>query len=314
MESEAVTKKRVLMSTQLKKRPVKKKKALGDSTGLRINAFSTAEEYDLDGLSQSLSVETSFKQNHVIGDPDVVESICAVSKSDAHDADGKHLFFFREGSVVMWNLSDLEMKTVLNFVKNYEKNSFEESMIQNESETMNYIYSPDVAEPEIINDNIVFSRGNDLIFEKYAISNAMALSVHLGTFEANFENYINAMEPVTDDLKSGRVIKMSRDEVLQKTGQLFALRHNINLNSNLLDTPDFYWDRAELEKLYQRTSNYFCINKRTRVMNEKINHCIELVELLSSHLNDKHHVRLEWMIIILIMVEVLFEIIHFMRR
>lgn len=58
---------------------------------------------------------------------------------------------------------------------------------------------------------------------------------------------------------------MSRDEVLQKTGQLFALRHNINLNSNLLDTPDFYWDRAELEKLYQRTSNYFCINKRTRV-------------------------------------------------
>lgn len=72
MESEAVTKKRVLMSTQLKKRPVKKKKALGDSTGLRINAFSTAEEYDLDGLSQSLSVETSFKQNHVIGDPGVI--------------------------------------------------------------------------------------------------------------------------------------------------------------------------------------------------------------------------------------------------
>ena len=49
-------------------------------------------------------------------------------------------------------------------------------------------------------------------------------------------------------------------------------------------------------------------------MNEKINHCVELVELLSSHLSDKHHVRLEWMIIVLIMVEVVFEISHYIDR
>lgn len=45
----------------------------------------------------------------------------------------------------------------------------------------------------------------------------------------------------------------------------------------------------------------------------KLNHCIELVDLLSTHLSDKHHVRLEWMIIVLIMVEVMFEIIHYIR-
>ena len=39
-------------------------------------------------------------------------------------------------------------------------------------------------------------------------------------------------------------------------------------------------------------------------MNDKLNHCVELADLITSHLNDKHHVRLEWMIIILIMVEV----------
>lgn len=46
-------------------------------------------------------------------------------------------------------------------------------------------------------------------------------------------------------------------------------------------------------------------------MNLKINHCLELVELLSHILSDKHHIRLEWMIIVLIMVEVGFEIIHY---
>lgn len=48
-------------------------------------------------------------------------------------------------------------------------------------------------------------------------------------------------------------------------------------------------------------------------MNEKINHCLELVELLSTHLSDKHHVRLEWMIIILILIEVGFEILHYVH-
>lgn len=49
-------------------------------------------------------------------------------------------------------------------------------------------------------------------------------------------------------------------------------------------------------------------------MNEKVNHCMELVELLSSHLSDRHHIRLEWMIIVLIMVEVAFETIHYIER
>lgn len=51
-----------------------------------------------------------------------------------------------------------------------------------------------------------------------------------------------------------------------------------------------------------------------QVINEKINHCIELTDLISSNLNDAHHVRLEWMIIILIMVEVAFETIHYIDR
>lgn len=49
-------------------------------------------------------------------------------------------------------------------------------------------------------------------------------------------------------------------------------------------------------------------------MNEKLNHCIELAELISSNLNDTHHVRLEWMIICLIMIEVFFECLHFIDR
>lgn len=66
--------------------------------------------------------------------------------------------------------------------------------------------------------------------------------------------------------------------------------------------------------LYQKMFNYLKLSKRTKVMNEKINDCLSLIELVSHHLNDKHHIRLEWMIIILIMIEVGFECLHYSER
>ena len=40
-------------------------------------------------------------------------------------------------------------------------------------------------------------------------------------------------------------------------------------------------------------------------MNEKLNHCTELAELLRTHLSEKHSLRLEWGIIGLIAIEVI---------
>ncbi|KAG9347644.1 hypothetical protein JZ751_005216 [Albula glossodonta] len=89
---------------------------------------------------------------------------------------------------------------------------------------------------------------------------------------------------------------------------LFSLfpRHCINLSSDLLITPDFYWDRENLEQLYDKTCQFLNINRR--VMNEKLQHCTELTDLMRNHLSEKHGLRLEWMIVILITIEVMFEL------
>lgn len=113
-------------------------------------------------------------------------------------------------------------------------------------------------------DILIKAVDNDL--DKYTFSNTMALSVKLGIWEALLEEYIDSIEYVTEDLKSGTKIKMSREEALRKHGELFALRHLINLSSDLLDTPDFYWDREQHEHLYLQMCSYFSINRRTKVM------------------------------------------------
>lgn len=125
------------------------------------------------------------------------------------------------------------------------------------------------------------------------------------------DHFIDSIEDITEDMKTGGKIKLSRNEVFRKTGVLYSLRHQVNLSSGLLDVPDFYWDRQDLENFYRATCAYLSLRARTNTFNEKITHCTHLMDLISSHLNDKHHVRLEWMIIILIMVEVAFECIHY---
>ncbi|POI27049.1 hypothetical protein CIB84_009203, partial [Bambusicola thoracicus] len=155
---------------------------------------------------------------------------------------------------------------------------------------------------------------DEVVLQKFAFSNALCLSVKLAIWESLLDNFVESIQSIPEVrqvklvtlqiLKSRRKVKLSHADVMQKIGELFALRHRINLSSDLLITPDFYWDREKLEELYDKTCQFLNINRRVKVMNEKLQHCMELTDLMRNHLNEKHALRLEWMIVILITIEV----------
>lgn len=307
------------MRTRLQRR---KRPYLEEEDGRKLGywnvvAFTTAEEYDLEKLTIGLLQQNLYvpipppraltDQNQVV--PDVVHVAARYEVGD----EPREIYFFREGTTVFWNVPELESGNVLSFIRQFEENSYDERLVHDESEVMPYTNAAG-KQSHLLDGHIMLGSEGQTELDKYTFSNAMALSVKLGVWEASLNRYVDSIEFVIEDLKYGTKISMSRGDVLRKTGELFALRHLINLSSDLLDTPDFYWEHEGQEELYKKMCSYFSISRRTRVMNEKLNHCVELVELLSSHLSDRHHIRLEWMIIMLIMVEVGFEIIHYVDR
>lgn len=296
-----------------------------------VTAYTTAEEYDLEHLMRALHEQKLYEAKKFFSTDNLEvkqDVLYVVAQYPIGEAVVRDMFFFREGAVVMWNFNDIEINNVLAFLKPFEKDPYIRQLVVSESEVMPYTYVPTsvidvegdlVASEEVISAH--FQKGKfylttegDNFLPKYTFSNALATSIKLGMWEAALNHYINSMEFITDDMKKGRRIRISRAEVLRKTGELLALRHLINLSSDLLDTPDFYWDREAYEQLYLQVCSYFAITRRTKVMNEKINHCVELAELISHNLNEAHNTRLEWMIIILIMIEVGFEILHYVDR
>ncbi|KAG7328387.1 hypothetical protein KOW79_008331 [Hemibagrus wyckioides] len=270
-------------------------------------AYATAEQYHLPTLCHDLIANGFFEIRDLPRDASNVLVIGTemVSKPD----DTAMMFFFREGSVVFWNVDDKTIKKVMRILEQHEIQPYEVALVHWENEEINY--SIEEGNTKLHRGNFIFNSDMDyeqVLLEKFAFSNALSLSVKLAIWEISLDNFVESIQPIPETLKSGKSVKLSRAEVLQKIGELFALRHCINLSSDLLITPDFYWDREDLEQLYDKTCQFLSINRRVKVVNEKLQHCTELTDLMRNHLGEKHSLRLEWMIVILITIEVMFEL------
>ncbi|KAK3537792.1 hypothetical protein QTP70_018937, partial [Hemibagrus guttatus] len=266
-------------------------------------AYATAEQYHLPTLCHDLIANGFFEIRDLPRDASNVLVIGTEMASKPDDT--AMMFFFREGSVVFWNVDDKTIKKVMRILEQHEIQPYEVALVHWENEEINY--SIEEGNTKLYRGNFIFNSDMDyeqVLLEKFAFSNALSLSVKLAIWEISLDNFVESIQPIPETLKSGKSVKLSRAEVLQKIGELFSLRHCINLSSDLLITPDFYWDREDLEQLYDKTCQFLSINRRVKVVNEKLQHCTELTDLMRNHLSEKHSLRLEWMIVILITIEV----------
>ena len=90
-------------------------------------------------------------------------------------------------------------------------------------------------------------------------------------------------------------------------GEVFVIRHDVNLNSEILDTPDFFWGEDEAVLIYRMAMNYLEMDTRTEVLNTRLNMLKELLEVLQQQHESAHNVKLEWIVIWLIVISVVVE-------
>ena len=128
------------------------------------------------------------------------------------------------------------------------------------------------------------------------------------------DEHINKVRNIPSSLMSENKVELSRKETLSLTGELLHFRAQLNLNSDLIDTPDIYWSEPKLEDLYLKISRILETRRRTAILNKKLDYAKEMAQVLSEHLAEKHGLKLEWGIIALIAVEVAFESFHLIEK
>lgn len=298
------------------KRITNKSTDLIDDGRWSIIAYNLSDELEIDKSQKLLEKLDEYEMNVIPKDLENEAVMLSLKSKDNRSERSLHdIFIFREGSIVFWGVPYDQQKRILYGLSPLKIDPNSSELIQDEREHLEYRLVENDGACRLTRDivQVAYSKDKDSLYlDQFAISHAVALSVKLGIWEVLLDQYIDSIAWVTDSMKSGKDIHLTRGDVFRKTGEIYELKHNLILSSDLLDLPDVYWDRHEQEVLFLSVQSFLNIRKRTAVMTEKLNNCVELMALLSTHMSDKHHVRLEWMIIVLILVEVLFELSRFL--
>merc|ERR1712091_788876 len=84
---------------------------------------------------------------------------------------------------------------------------------------------------------------------------------------------------------------------------LHELRYELNSEAGILEPPDLLWEDPLAERLYEQVTSHFDVRRRTNMLNQRLSYTLDYIYTLGDHVKHHHSVRLERMIIILIMLE-----------
>jgi len=216
------------------------------------------------------------------------------------------IFYFSYGAVVFWGFSPDHCEQHLATLIHYE----EEPLSSGKTEIDEFTFSFGQT-CKIIDDEIILP--DQEMLTRLAISHALAQSVKLATYEYTLRRTFEENKGFPQDLAKNGRIALSRKEIRRKMGRLFIERATINLHLDVLDTPEFFWEYPELEPVYAVADSYLDIDGRVEVMNHRLDVIHELFEMLGNELNHQHSSRLEWTVIVLIVIEVLLSLLDAFR-
>lgn len=231
---------------------------------------------------------------------------------------GLDVMILANGTLVGWGMTETQMMkayvpTVMGAVcERYEP----------ESEEMDFVNidvgaSEDIRASFMQGDVLVLQgkqRQEQRLLEMAAFAIGLSRSTRLLILEESLEKHISLTRENSVALLKGLRVETKEEDIVRLTGRLFLIRGKLNLYSELIETPDLYWSEPTLEKIYDSVSRQLDILLRISIMNRKLDYMTEEQRALLSVLNEKKSTRLEWIIIILIMVEVCFETFHFVEK
>jgi uncharacterized Rmd1/YagE family protein len=207
-------------------------------------------------------------------------------------------WIFSYGVLVCWNLENDERLSLISMLEPIVN----EPIARPLSEQYSYIVN-ETTPFRIHHDHLMLD--NDDHMTRLALSHGFAQSEKLGFFEEKSRTVIERNRNLSRELAHTGHISLSRKELSKLRGVLFDTSSDITLNFNLLDTPEFFWDYPEVEHYYKHLAQYLDLESRVDILNRKIATIHALLEMLASEQNHKHSAFLEWIIIVLIAVDIM---------
>lgn len=140
------------------------------------------------------------------------------------------------------------------------------------------------------------------------VAEVLAKSVVLAHYERQVAQVFDAIEPLAAGLRqAGRVGSQAR-ELLRQIGDVLMVEHKMVGRVEVAEKPDLLWDHPPLERLYARLVGEYELTERHRALDQKLELIARTAETVLDLLQHKRSLRVEWYIVILIVIEILLSL------
>lgn len=255
--------------------------------------YSTAQGYQLANVFNFL--QKKERQMHRFSDVVFYQS------------DSQFVYIFSFGAIVFWGLDSNQALSFINSLEPYA-----DEPLPFEKDEFSYEVGANTVIDEI-SDTIILENDTDA-FYKLSLSYALAQSIKLASHEKELKLTIDKMAFIPKSLAKTGKTTLNRIEIAKKMGELYLQKSSINSNLNVMHTPRIIWDHSEIEPHYHMAADFLDIHSRVESLNMGLTMIQDLLEILEDQLNHKHSSMLEWIIIVLIFVEVVLFIFKDLLR
>jgi uncharacterized Rmd1/YagE family protein len=209
----------------------------------------------------------------------------------------QYIYVFKYGVVCLYNVNNEDRKKIIAKLLKYSDDKYvgklyEEVEIVNKS-TRTYITQEAIGLPEISIETLRLIMLN--------VSQSVALDYYYKISSKILED----TNRHTLYLEEKGSLDISGKNLKKYIGKVLNIKNKISENLYIFDSHDIIWGDDKLNKLDQELKKTFDLKDRYRSLQKQVSIIKENLELFKDIMFHRHSSTLEWIIIVLILVEVI---------
>lgn len=146
------------------------------------------------------------------------------------------------------------------------------------------------------------------------VASVLAKSVILSHYETAVAETFERIEPLAHNLQHGGKYMHKGRELLAHIGDVLMIQGRMVGRVEISEKPELLWDEPQYERLYLRMADEYELIERHRALERKLDLVSKTAETLLDLLQNRRSHRVEWYIVILIVIEILLTVYEMWRQ
>jgi len=268
----------------------------------QFTAFAFAGEVDLNRVATRLSITRKFRWEEPMKLNPVTFSLAV-----GDDTEQVYLYYF--GGIVFLNCSGEIIARFLDGIVRFAEHLKSHPQLPFREEYRLEIEAD--SETAITNDYAVMPNDSQAFID--IICFVIAKSVALERIEERIDTVFDEVEVLIANLGKGTLELPDRD-MARLASSVLSFKFTSIAHIMVLDKPDITWDNPEADRLYLTMARLFELNQRYQEIKHKSETLLDMTDVFTSLSHARRSARLEWIIIILIAIEIVLYVLEVLLR